>query len=67
MSTPENTSKNRSLFDGVQDVAAADGNEYPNIEGGLFTWLWASFVSPYRPVVAIRVYLEFYRHRATPV
>ena len=36
MSTPENTYKNRSLFDGVQDVVAAGGNEYLNIESGVF-------------------------------
>ena len=35
MSTPENTSKNRNLFDEVRDVM--DGDEYPNIEVGLFT------------------------------
>jgi len=35
MSTSENTYKNRKLFDEVRDVM--DGDEYLNIEVGLFT------------------------------
>ena len=65
MPASENTSKNRKRLDEVRDIM--DGDEYLNIEVGLFTCLWTFFVSPYRPVVAIRVYLEFYRHWATPV
>jgi hypothetical protein len=43
MSMPENTSKNRKLLDEVRDVM--DGDEYLNIEVGLFA-LWMSLVSP---------------------
>jgi hypothetical protein len=35
MSTSANTSKNRKLFDEVRDIM--DGDEYLNIEVGLFT------------------------------
>ncbi len=38
MPTPENTSKNRKQLDEVRDVM--DGNEYLNIEVGLFACLW---------------------------